>query len=44
VVAVIEQAESAPAEAIEVPKPSNPPLGQWLYPLLLAALFAVINW
>ncbi len=44
VVAVIEQAESAPTEAIEVPKPSNPPLGQWLYPLLLAALFAVLSW
>ncbi len=43
VVAVIEQAESAPAVAIEVPKPSNPPLGQWLYPLLLAALFAVLS-
>lgn len=44
VVAVIEQAESVPAQAIEVPRPSNPPLAQWLYPLLLGALFTVLGW
>ncbi len=44
VVAVIEQAESVPAQAIEVPRPSNPPLAQWLYPLLLGALFMALGW
>ncbi len=43
VTAVIEQAESAPAVAIEVPRPSNPPWIQWLYPLLLVALFTVLG-
>ncbi len=42
VTAVIEQAESAPMVAIDVPRPSNPPLLQWLYPLLLGALFMVL--
>ena len=44
VLAVIEQAESVPAQAIEVPRPSNPPLAQWLYPLLLGALFVALGW
>ncbi len=43
VTAVIEQAESAPVVAIEVPRPSNPPLMQWLYPLLLGILFMVLS-
>ncbi|HEB91890.1 MAG TPA: hypothetical protein ENI94_00140 [Gammaproteobacteria bacterium] len=42
--AVIEQAESAPVVAIEVPRPSSPALLQWLYPLLLGALFMVLGW
>lgn len=44
VTAVIEQAESVPTVAIEVPRPSNPPLVQWLYPLLLGALFMALGW
>ncbi|VAX04587.1 hypothetical protein MNBD_GAMMA20-2162 [hydrothermal vent metagenome] len=43
VTAVIEQAEAAPTVAIEVPRPSNPPLIQWLYPLLLGTLFMVLG-
>lgn len=43
VAAVIEQAESVPVQSIEVPRPSNPPLWQWLYPLLLGTLFAVLR-
>jgi len=44
VLAVIEEAESVPAPAIEVPRPSNPPWVQWLYPLLLTALFMALGW
>jgi len=44
VVAVIAQAEAAPVQAIEVPRPSNPPFIQWLYPFLVGALFTAISW
>ena len=44
VLEVIERAESVPAQAIEVPRPSNPPWVQWLYPLLLGALFIALGW
>ncbi len=43
VLAVIEQAEAAPVQRIEVPRPSHPPMIQWLYPLLLIAVFVGLN-
>ena len=41
---VIEQAEAVPTQVIEVPRPSNPPPAQWVYPLLLGSLFAAVTW
>lgn len=43
VLAVIERAEAAPVQCIEVPSPSHPPVLQWLYPLALLAVFMGLN-
>jgi energy-coupling factor transporter transmembrane protein EcfT len=43
-VATVEAAEAVPVQDIELPAESRPPLLQWLYPLVLGALFYLVNW